>query len=265
MHRLTCGDWQAQVYEEQGMNLTALSWREIPVFRTPNDLKTLKNDPFLYGNPLLFPANRTKNGRFSFKNREFSLPINEPAHNNNLHGQMIDAPFEVVRCTDREIVGIYRNRGERYPFAFDMTIADVISEMGWKRTITVAALEDMPYTLAFHTTFVQPQTFTVPLGDHVIWDEHYIPTGETEPPKPLSESISGYHRAAGLVVTVDDFVFTVSDHFDHWILYNGGGGKGFLCLEPQSGGVNGLNTGECRILKAGNKEEFSLTLRRKTL
>ncbi|MBR2311222.1 MAG: aldose 1-epimerase [Oscillospiraceae bacterium] len=264
MLRLSDGDWQAEVRPEFGMNLSSLIWQNTPILRAPNDTATLKNDPVLYGFPLLLPANRTKNGQFSFRNRTFSLPINEPLRHNHIHGLMFDAPFIVTEQTGNTLRAVYQNRGERYPFAFDMTITDVIQD-GWHRTVELQALEDMPYTLAFHTTFVAPTEFSVPIGRRFVCDENFIPTGETVNAEPLGQVISGFYEAVGQQAMVDSFSFTVSKNFDQWVLFNGGGNKGILCIEPQCGGVNGLNTAEHRILKAGESEIFTLEIQKNSL
>ena len=262
MLRLTKGSWEAKVCVEWGANLCALSENGRPILREPKDLQTLKDDKYLYGVPLLFPGNRTQGGRFSFRGREYQLPVNEPLHNNNLHGSMIEAPFEVLEQTESRLRVICRNRGEYYPFAFDMTVTDEIED-GWTRTIALTALEDMPYTMSFHTTFVEPHTFSVPLGQRFVWDEHYIPTGEMVDAQPFGKAISGYHRSLGHTALVGDYAYTVSDQFDLWVLYNGGGDKDFLCIEPQCGEVNGLNSDAHRELAAGETETFVMTIKRK--
>ena len=261
MLRLSDGTWQAEVRPEFGMNLSALSWQNTPILRAPKDTEALENDPFLHGVPLLLPANRTKNGQFSYGDRTFSLPLNEPLRHNHIHGLLFDAPFSVTEQRENTLCAVYRNRGERYPFAFDLTITDVI-EGGWHRKVELQALEDMPYTLAFHTTFVAPTEFSVPIGRRFLCDENYIPTGETVTAEPLGQVISGFYEATGHQARLDGFTFTVSENFDQWVLFNGGGTKGFLCIEPQCGGVNGLNTPQHRILKAGESEIFTLEIRR---
>ena len=262
MPGLKAGDWQAEVCPEFGMNLTSLAWRGQPILRVPKDMDALRAEPFLYGNPLLFPANRTKDGCFRFRGKTCALPVNEPERRNNLHGLMYDAPFSVLWHTESSVCAVFRNRGERYPFAFDLTIADILSDSGWVRRAELLALEDMPFTLAFHTTFLTPKVFSVPIGRRFVCDENYIPTGETVPAQPLGKVISGFYEAAGHTVFLDDFSFTVSENFDQWVLFNGGGDRGFLCIEPQCGGVNGLNTHTHRVLRTGEKEEFTLQLTR---
>ena len=47
------------------------------------------------------------------------------------------------------------------------------------------------------------------------------------------------------------------ENFDHWIFFNGLGESGYLCVEPQSGKVNGLNIdGGHTRLAAGEKIKF---------
>ena len=59
--------------------------------------------------------------------------------------------------------------------------------------------------------------------------------------KSKGVQVVGYYESCGHVAQVDDIVYTVSDNFDYWIMYNGEGVSGFLCVEPQAGKVNGLN------------------------
>ena len=55
--------------------------------------------------------------------------------------------------------------------------------------------------------------------------------------------------------------FTVSANFDQRVLFNGGGGQGFLCIEPQAGWVNGLNIpGAHKVLKKGQSEVYTMTI-----
>ena len=44
------------------------------ILREPDYEKKLDN-PYLYGMPLLFPANRISGGRFYFKGREYCFPV----------------------------------------------------------------------------------------------------------------------------------------------------------------------------------------------
>ena len=259
MLKLNSGDWSAEVYPEFGMNFASLKYKDQEIFRRPNDLTDLQKDPFLYGNPLLFPANRTKNGDFSFGEKTYVLPINDPVGRNNLHGSLFSAPFSVLSHGQDHVCARLCSRGQRYPFSFDITITDRLNQTGWRREVELLALEDMPFTLAFHCTFVAPKDFSVPVGRRFLRDENYLPTGKTAPVAPFTKVISDFYEATGHQAQIGDFSFTVSENFDYFMLFNSGG-QDFLCIEPQCGGINGLNTNDHKILRAGQKEIFTLEI-----
>ena len=271
---LRFGDWEAVVLPDFGMNMVSLRYRGDPVLREPNDRDVLAHEPYTHGIPLLFPANRTKNGRFTFNETEYSLPLNEPQRGNHIHGRMFDALFTVCDTDKSTVTAVYNNTGERYPFSFKMTVTDNLSEYGLKRTLVLKNTggSPMPYTLAFHTSFTEPAWFSAPIGQRFLCDPNYIPTGnmaaltETEAQYvlgicPSNLVISGFYTSTGHCVKLGAYRFTVSENFDEWILFNGGGGQGFLCAEPQCGEVNGLNrlNGHC-ILNAGEEAVFWLKI-----
>ena len=273
---LRCGAWQARIFPQFGMNLFSLRWQNRPVLREPDSLEALAASPYLHGVPLLLPANRTKGGEFSFGGKTYRLPLNEPERGNHLHGLMFDAPFTVRNQTETSLTAAYENRGERYPFPFSMTISDMLNEDGLVRRLRIenTGPGPMPYTLALHATFAEPARFCAPVGERFVCDENYIPTGETAPltqaerlyrtgAVPKGRAISGFYRAAGHMAALDDIRFAVSEQFDQWVLFNGGGERGFLCIEPQCGEVNGLNRpGGCRILAPQEATEFTISFKR---
>jgi len=233
--------------------------------RCPEDQAALERSPRLYGFPLLLPANRTREGKFIFQGNIYSLPINEPEHNNSLHGLMADAPFTIISRGAEHLTARFENRGERYPFSFDMTIEDFLSGKGINRRLTIRALEDMPFTFGFHATFAKPKTFSVPCEKQYIRAENLIPTGELIDPLPLGETFDAVFQSKGTTAVLDDIIFTVSNNFDHWVLYNSDGKKDFLCVEPQCGQVNGLNIPDGhRTLAAGEEETFTFSVSRQS-
>jgi len=266
------GQWTAEILPGFGMNVISLRENGKPVLREPKDFETLENSPYLHGIPLLFPANRTEGGRFVFGGNTYTLPLNEPLRNNHIHGLMYNAPFTVTEKTASSVTAEYINTSERYPFPFIMTVKDSLSESGFERILTLRNTGggSMPYTLAFHTAFVSPEKFSAPIERRFLVNEFFIPTGETRPLTPEETAyrsgascedrkISGFFTSCGNTVRLDGIVFTVSDNFDEWILFNAGGGQGFFCAEPQAGKVNGLNTENGhKLLMPGEEAEYRL-------
>lgn len=259
------GMWTAQVLPQFGMNLISLKYGEKEIMRCPKDMETLEKAPRLHGIPILIPANRTADGMFTFEGKTHSFPINEPLRNNNVHGLMSTAPFTVLSQTEDSLTAQYQNRGDRYPYPFDMTVEIRLTEAGLVHKLTIHALEKMPYTFAYHTTFAEPKEFSVPIGRLYVRDERLLPTGEMETVDDLGETFDSFFESVGNTAKLDEFRFTVSENFDSWVLFNSDGKSGFLCIEPQCGLVNGLNIpGGHRILEAGQKETFTLQITRES-
>lgn len=269
---LSAGDWKAAVLPDFGMNMVSLRCGEKTILREPDSRQTLKENPHVYGIPLLFPANRTEGGRFIFEGETYTLPLNEPQRGNHIHGLMFDAPFTVTAQTGNSVTAMYANHGERYPFPFVMEITDTLSETGVQRVLKLQNYGSgaLPYTLAFHTTFTAPEMFLASVRERYLCDENYIPIGEmtelTDVEKAYrtgsaaeTRRISGFYAADGHTAKLDEMTFAVSGNFDEWILFNAGGGQGFLCIEPQCGEVNGLNRPDGhRVLKPGETAIFTL-------
>lgn len=269
---LKCVNWEAAILPSFGANLISLRYDGKAVLREPESLEQLKNAPELYGNPLLFPPNRTKNGIFSFEGKNYNLPVNEAAHQNHLHGYLHRAPFETVSASESSAVCRLKNDGAYFPFPFIMEVSFTLTKTGMEQRITIInnGSRSMPVLLGFHTSFVPEESFAVPIGKRWERDEHFIPTGMlcelSEDERKICSGtnsegkiISGYYTSEGRTARIGSIFFSVSSEFSQWILYNQGGQNGIVCVEPQTGCVNGLNIpGEHLALPAGDKKEYWL-------
>lgn len=269
--KLNCGRWGAEICPPLGANIVKLTCDGADVLRPLEDEGNLKISPYLYGAPILMPANRTKSGRFSFEGKENFLPINEPLHGNNLHGSVLYESFDVVCATENSaIMRLVDKDCKSYPFPFSLTVTYSLNENGFSADYEVENIGygNMPLTFCLHTTFIEPDDFTCPIDMCQEKDEHHVPTGryvalnELEREIPLASpsrgrTISGYYRACGSVARVGEYKYSVSNNFDHWIFFNGRGESGYLCVEPQAGKVNGLNIDDGHIvLASGEKIKF---------
>ena len=101
----------------------------------------------------------------------------------------------------------------------------------------------MPFTLAYHTTFLEQSVFAAPIGLRYQVDDNYIPSGDMLPltpaeqefvkgENPTGKAISGFYTAAGNQAKIGDFSYCFSTNFDNIVLYNGGGEAGFVCISP---------------------------------
>ncbi len=252
IYDIKCGPFKASVAPAHGANTVRFTYKNNPVFVSPKNADDEKN--MFVGSPVMIPANRTKGGIFEFEGHRYSLPLNDPGKINNLNGGLWEARFDVV-CADKSfIICKFENReGEVYPFDFDFTTEIKLTSEGLFQKFTLANMsnEKMPYTFGLHTTFTVPEKFSVPIAK-LVNRQDFIPDGtcsELDARAKLilqgnlapTSPVTSFFTSSGNTASVGKFKFTVSENFDHWLIFNGGGGAGFLCVQPISGNVNGLN------------------------
>lgn len=164
------------------------------LLRTPESEEKLFSEIFLFGNAILFPPNRIRNGEFEFDGRKYSFPINEPATGSHLHGALYKMPFEVASVTNERVEFLFKAKSGEYlgfPHAFRILRTYILSEDGLKESVKVFNDSDtkMPFMLAFHTTFNIPFVeganeedcyMRVAVGKEHIRDGKYLPTLEYE-------------------------------------------------------------------------------------
>ncbi len=263
LYTIKSGEWCAQVAPEFGGNVVKLTHRGKDVFVPLVTPDRLDIDPYLQGAPILLPANRTRDARFTFEGEEYHLLKNEKLNGAHLHGLVHTKEFSVLSHSENSITLAFENKGEVYPFPFVLTV-EYSFDGGFVQTYRIrnSGSGRMPVTFALHTTFVEPDRFTVPIDACQEKDEVHIPTGRYVPLSPQEQGyakgsaskgkiISGYYRACGNVATVGKYTYTASEEFDHWVLFNARGERGLLCVEPQCGAVDGLNNGACRVIESG--------------
>lgn len=262
--------WRAEVAPALGGNIVSLSYNGRDIYVPLKNEKQLEINPYLQGAPILLPANRTAGAKFGFKGNEYKLPLNEPATGAHLHGLVHRQPFTVKYCGESEIKLIYENKGDIYPFPFLLEVNYLIKGNIFRQEYKVinTGKSEMPFTFALHTTFTEPNTFSVPIDLCQEKDGFHIPTGKYVPLDRGEQGyasgspskgiiISGYYRACGHTAYLDDLSYTVSENFDHWILFNGRGESGLLCVEPQCGKVDGLNIKDgCKILNPNEETKY---------
>jgi|LSQX01.2.fsa_nt_gb aldose 1-epimerase len=264
------GDWEAWIAPDYGMNTLALLWRDIPVLRSPKSMDEFLGAPETFGTPALIPASRTEGARFSFEGKEYGLPCNEPARNTHKHGILHKTAFTICSMSDNSVYGKYRNTGNCFPFPFDIFIGCELGEDGYRQQFTVenTGVTNMPLIFAIHAAFVKPETVRVPIEQRWVLTERVLPTGELVPLDEFEQAIlkgctlddrriEGCYTSCGRDARIGKFFYRVSQNFTQWIIWNGSGKQGFLCIEPQSGPINALNMPTCLTVPPGGRIRFS--------
>lgn len=263
-----CGDWFAVIDTEHGANCISLRNEKhgAKLLREPPISHKLDN-PYLYGMPILFPVNRIESGKFEFEGRKYIFPINEPATNCHLHGELHRTAFELTEKSDSKIKCRYfaiKNKPYlSFPHEFEIVMEYELKDDGFYHTVTVTNLseQNMPLFLGFHTTFntlfaegSRPENIRVFANISEEYERNmqvnYLPTGE-KPSfdavsmalsegtyKPFEEKVSRHYRGQGSMSITDidkrlRMVYENDEKYGFRLIYNGGS-DGYICLEPQT-------------------------------
>lgn len=286
--------YEAEFLPDYGGNCVRL--RHLPtgteLLRFPVDSRAMRETPLLYGTPLLIPPNRISGGRFVFKGREYVLPLNEPEHGNHCHGELYRTPVEISERTESMVA--FRFFSDKtylgFPHVTELILRCGLSESGLLQELTVRNLgnEVMPFAAAFHTTFNlafeggDPREYALkmPVVREFLREmTDYLPTGEIdenfEEKKPLNAGtyrpaehfITKFTELNGAVCeiihepTENRVIYAADARYKFRHVFNGGS-KEFVCIEPQTCRIDGLNvwgdTPEVGIIAIGAREEITL-------
>ncbi|MDQ0877471.1 aldose 1-epimerase [Paenibacillus sp. V4I3] len=163
-------DATAEIIPEVGNNLFHFGSGGHSVILPPVSLHSLKSEPFAdfkYGTPILFPPNRVKNGRFSFRGRTYSLPLNEPP-SNHLHGEICSRAWEVLEYGATNENGAFVISRFRYglnpdilayfphPLSFTLTYRLYEGRLYLNGTILNEGEDEAPFAFGLHPYFSVP-------------------------------------------------------------------------------------------------------------
>jgi len=234
-YELTAGSYVAWLIPSLGANVLRL-WYEcggerFELIRTPPNAETLLNDPYAYGIPVLFPANRVADGYYEWEGIRYTFPQNYP-NGVHIHGVLHDRPWTVKRCwsdTDNAWVRLEINTADdeelrrSFPLEIAIGLEIGISEKGLVHLFTVTnhSEHSFPVGLAYHTAFNIPFCLSstpedvcirVPLIDRCTDDPvNRLPTGKTQGLDELEERIAANEGGFPLAKPLDYLYTTCPD------------------------------------------------------
>lgn len=163
--------WKAEIILSVGSNMLSLIDRNtgFNILREPPSMEALKKQPEIYGLPVLIPPNCIYQGKFSWRGREYSLPVNN-RFGNHIHGVVLHAPWEFLDSSEEEGRTVVRTRciyDERnpmfagFPHKTDVVLTYTFLPDRVLQKLSATNLSDsvMPFAAGFHASF------RFPLGD----------------------------------------------------------------------------------------------------
>ncbi|MBD3181767.1 aldose 1-epimerase [Candidatus Poribacteria bacterium] len=192
---------KAQIVPEFGNNCFSYSAtidnKIVDIIDPPPDLKTLKERPSGFGNPILFPfPNRIREGKFSFEgiDYQFNIPSTRP---NSIHGLVLTLPWDVEKAeADNEngaqLVSVIKSADfpdaiRQFPFPFELKVTYSLKDGVLEMLTEATNLSDknMPMGYGIHPYFKAPIMDSTDPEDCIItvparkyWElEEFLPTG----------------------------------------------------------------------------------------
>ena len=107
---------------------------------------------------ILFPfPNRVKDGTYTFENNTYTLPLNEPNHQNAIHGLVFDKHFETISFSDQSLTLRIRHlKSQGFPFPFDLNVTYTISRKNIRIDFLILnnGSSNFPFGVGWHPYFV---------------------------------------------------------------------------------------------------------------
>ncbi|MCZ2477049.1 hypothetical protein G9H58_03165 [Aquirufa antheringensis] len=157
------GDY-IRIDEKTGASLIELNLGGLSLIDLPGSSDhPLASNPY-HPSALLTPwVNRVRNGNYSFKGKNYQLPINEPALGNAIHGLLARVPFTLVQKTESSVTleHAYQGAEPNYPFPFTFLYTYTLAEEGGLEITFMAqntGSTSMPFACGWHPYFSFPDT-----------------------------------------------------------------------------------------------------------
>ena len=140
----------------------------------------------------LFPfANRIKDGKYSFENKEYQLFTNQSGEGHAIHGLLFNKHFCVTNLIENEdkaeieMEYSYVNETKGFPFSFCLYLTLTLNNKGFNINTNVinAGESNMPLGDGWHPYFkfdepIENIALKIPKSRRILVDNRMIPTGE---------------------------------------------------------------------------------------
>jgi aldose 1-epimerase len=185
---------RAVLVPEAGCQCMSYTVGGLDVIAGPSSPAQWQAHPFRSGIPILFPwPGRIADGRFAQDGVELSLPLNEPARRNAIHGLVWNCPFRIARRGPYHLSAVLESGASQslsrlWPFPFALEIGfEIGGGLRIRARVHNTGKSAMPFGIGAHPYFHAPlhpsgsrpaMTLQLPCADGR-WplDERMLPAG----------------------------------------------------------------------------------------
>lgn len=231
---------QSNVYAKIFLNLGA-SLQELTLngHKIIKDLSPLSYD-VTYASSILFPfANRIKDGKYSFKGKNFQFETNQKEENNALHGLVFNKTFNVIEknvtTNSATVVLEYNetNTSKGFPYTYNIKLEYIFSKENLELKITVKNTDSkaFPFTLGWHPYFISDNLFESSINlnssKKVVLGDRNITTGTKDTDTTSAIKIQGQQLDDCWILDSDEVVFKTPKYN---LKFNATGDNNFIQL-----------------------------------
>ena len=201
-------------------------------------LVTEANSPLDWGAYPMVPfAGRVRDGQFVFNNTTYQLVLNGDAH--ALHGTVFNTVWSVESCSASDVV-LSTTTGDAWPFVSTVRHHIDVSSSRVRCTLTIRAEEHMPVQLGWHPWFKQPTQVACDFASMLRRDDDGITTLDRIDPVAPPVDDCFFEPNSWPRINAQGHTLEIASDCPYWVRYDAPSGD--VCIEPQSGPPNGLNT-----------------------
>lgn len=247
---LRWGIYEAALLPDAGGNLIAFRDTEkgYRFLHEPaeNEMENFRNQPFIYGMPVLFPPNRYEDGHFKWQSHTYQFPVNEEKHNNHLHGFAYHEPWHVedygATSQDSYVAAVFKvDQNHRayahFPHEFTLRLRYGLSANGLSQHVQLVndGQQALPCALGFHTALNAPFAvgsngrdckLKMSIGERWELNDRMLPTGNTLPATEVEKQLQ------------NEGVYPFGEEMDNHYRATPQNGRNFAVVEDKRAGVS---------------------------
>jgi len=201
--------------------------------------------PLAWGSYPMIPwVGRLRNGKFTYKNKEYSFPLNMAPH--AIHGTCFDRNWEIDEVGDSHI-SLSISLGDTWPFTGFSKQTITLNENSLKMQLSVHTETDsFPASIGWHPWFLRQlkrgraAELAFSAKKKFLCDETQIPTHSfTEQGLGPWDDCFTEILEKPSITWPGALKIKIESNCDHWVVYDKP--THALCIEPQTAPANALN------------------------
>ncbi|TSA53603.1 MAG: aldose epimerase [Actinobacteria bacterium] len=202
--------------------------------------------------PMVPWAGRTRDATFTHDAKRHQLQSNHPPH--AIHGLVHDIPWTIVEATHTRAT-LLVELDYRWPFRGWVEQVITVSPDCLELQLRVqTSAASMPVQIGWHPWFVRPAQLQVAFGSMYARDEFGIATTRHAPTPPPWDDCFTDTQSMPIIRFDNGITLLLESDCSHWVIYDEPSHA--LCVEPQSGPPNGLNSEPLVITPGGELARF---------